>query len=211
MSAYLGMPRTHRLPVPAQAKFDTVKDRIETKANLVRGVEVGDKALILASLARADELRKDWGDIVEPALIARAQDVLAVIEREAAMQASLRAALEAGGATGTPGRLDITTIDTAALDAVITDALSGRTQIATVFGHNLVATAQVRAGGGWERKVRKRRRRGVDTLLNLPSHRSSARSASRCAAATGAPSRAASRRHSSCAPRAALRRGRRAR
>ena len=140
--------RTHCLPPLFQAKFDTVKDRIETKANLVRGVEVGDKALILASLARADELRKDWGDIVEPALIARAQDVLAIIEREAAMQASLRAALEAGGATGSPGHLDITTIDTAALDAVITDALSGRTQISTVFGHNLVATAQVWAAGG---------------------------------------------------------------
>jgi hypothetical protein len=69
-----------------QAKFDTVKDRIETRANLTRGVEVGDKELILTSLARADVLRKDWGDIVEPSLIARAQEVLALIEKEASLQ-----------------------------------------------------------------------------------------------------------------------------
>jgi hypothetical protein len=44
-------------------------------------------------------------------------------------QAALTHALETCHATGPPGQIDISTVDTAALDVVINDALSGRTQV----------------------------------------------------------------------------------
>jgi hypothetical protein len=144
-----------------QIKFKTVKDRIDTKANLEKGIRIGDKDLILKSLAKAAELEKDWGPIVSPEAVAQAQVwccsvlpfilislwssrlqvVLEVIAREERVTDELRAALGRGAAGGVVGAVDTSCIDTSGLDAVI--ASSQGATISTIAGQNLVKTAQV--------------------------------------------------------------------
>jgi hypothetical protein len=133
---------TDPIVAKAQAKFATVKDRIETKANLKRGIEIGDKALILRSLAKAEELKKDWGDIVPAAQLDAAQQMLAVIALEERVQDNLKLALKSGGPKGAIGALDASMCDTAALDQAVADATSGRVAIKTAFGANLIATCR---------------------------------------------------------------------
>ena len=123
-------------------KFATVKDRIETKQNLLRGIEIGDKALIERSLARAEELRADWGDIIPQEIKDKAASTLLVIARETQLQEDLKRTLSHGGPTGSIGSLDLSVMDTAELDAVIADALSGKVPVTTIVGRNLIATAQ---------------------------------------------------------------------
>jgi len=123
-------------------KFGTVKDRIETKANLIKGIDMGDKDLILKSLKRAEELKVEWGDIVPPELIAQATETLAIIAKEEATLDELKAVLAAGAAGGSVGALDVSGVETAALEAVLTEALSGRVRINTRVGQNLVLTCQ---------------------------------------------------------------------
>lgn len=124
------------------SKFATVRDRIETKQNLLRGIEIGDKALIERSLARAEELKGDWGDIIPADVREKAAAQLAVIQREAQLQEDLKRALSRGGPTGSVGALETSAIDTAELDGVIADALSGRIAVSTIVGRNLIASAQ---------------------------------------------------------------------
>ena len=123
-----------------QHKFNTVKDRVEARANLKRGVEIGDKAMILGALAKGDALAKEWGDVLGPELREAAKTAVATIALEETLQADLKSALRNGGPSGPVGSLDTSTIDVAALDRVIKDAASGRTNVTTIVGRQLIAS-----------------------------------------------------------------------
>lgn len=148
----------HPIITQCQAKFATVKDRIETKANLAKGIAIGDKDLILRSLARADELKKDWGDIVPASQLEAAQSMLVVIKLEETVQEDLKAALLTGGPSGEIGALDASTIDVTRLELAVADATSGKVSIKTAYGANLIATCSklrdlrlALRGGVWEK------------------------------------------------------------
>jgi hypothetical protein len=124
----------------AAVKFGTVKDRIEAKQGLTKGIAEGNKALILRSLAKVEELRKDWGEIVPREQIESAQAMLAIIALEVQVQDSLKAALASGGPRGAIGELDVSTIDVSALEVAIAAATNGRVSIKTAYGANLITT-----------------------------------------------------------------------
>ena len=124
----------------AAVKFGTVKDRIEAKQGLTKGIAEGNKALILRSLAKVEELRKDWGEIVPREQIEAAQAMLAIIALEVQVQDSLKGALASGGPKGAIGELDVSTIDVSALEVAIAAATNGRVSIKTAYGANLITT-----------------------------------------------------------------------
>jgi hypothetical protein len=124
----------------AAVKFGTVKDRIEAKQGLTKGIAEGNKALILRSLAKVEELRKDWGEIVPREQIESAQAMLAIIALEVQVQDSLKGALASGGPRGAIGELDVSTIDVSALEVAIAAATNGRVSIKTAYGANLITT-----------------------------------------------------------------------
>jgi hypothetical protein len=125
-----------------QAKFDTVRTRIEAKANLLKGIDMGDKALILASLARVEELQKEWGQIVPADAFTKAQEVLQIIAKEESTLDELRSALISNGLKGVVGRLDTSSIDPNGLEHVIQNCLASNVRISTQVGHNLIQSSQ---------------------------------------------------------------------
>ena len=129
--------------IRAHIKFATVKDRIETKENLTKGIKIGDKALILKSLAKAEELKKDWGDIVPPEQIEAAKEMMLVIALEERVQEALKESLKTGGPRGAIGALDCSDIDVSGLEAAVAAATSGRVAIKTAYGANLIATCSM--------------------------------------------------------------------
>jgi sugar diacid utilization regulator len=124
-----------------QAKFDTVRDRIETKSNLLRGIEMGDKQLILRSLQKAEELRADWGEIVSADAVAKARETLEVIAKEEKVLDDLRAALAVGSPTGATGSLDTSRVTFSQVESALAACSAGNTRVNTIVGKNLMATA----------------------------------------------------------------------
>ncbi|RYY36939.1 hypothetical protein EON62_01415, partial [archaeon] len=125
-----------------QRKFNTVRERREAMNNLRTGIERGDKALINASLTRAAELKREWGDVITPELQRAATEALRTIEREETVLNQLRRCLGEGRLSGAVGALNVRDTDAGVLDATITEVLGGSMRITTEVGRCLISTAQ---------------------------------------------------------------------
>ncbi len=114
----------------------------QTKRMLLEGISLGHKEKILRALAKAEELRKEWGNVDIPAeKFVEARAMLDIIEREEVALRELRAALATAGVTGTVGHLDPSTAAVKPLHDSVERIKS--TTIRTRMGNILVAFAQV--------------------------------------------------------------------
>lgn len=114
----------------------------QTRRRLAEGTELGDKKMILEALAKADELRKEWGpiDIPEP-MFAAAREMLDIIQKEEVILHDVSMAMSVGKISGKPGSVDSSKIDVSRLDGVIERAKTA--VVRTRLGLCLLSFAKV--------------------------------------------------------------------
>lgn len=127
--------------VECNKRFRAVREKIEAKRALARGIEVGSKEDIEWALAKIAELRPDNGSIVPDAEIEKAQRTLEIIAKEQKAQDDIRSAILGGSALGSLANLDTTCIRVDKLERAVASA-AGMT-ITTIVGMNLLSTAQL--------------------------------------------------------------------
>ena len=132
--------RGHPTYVQADNKFKTVREMAETKGRLTKGLDLGDKGMIMAALAKADELKAQWGDFIKPEDRARVESVLKVIAAEEATLSAVVAALSSGAIAGSVGSVDVSSVSTGELDLAL--AKANQTEIRTAAGKHLLESAK---------------------------------------------------------------------
>lgn len=119
---------------------------LQTKRQLKDGIDLGDKALILAALARADAFKAEWGEIDIPTeQFELARSTLDVIEKEEAALSGIRTALAQNGLQGTVGALVAKDVNVSALQSAV--HLVQPATVRTKLGNALVTFAKVLLDG----------------------------------------------------------------
>jgi hypothetical protein len=114
----------------------------QTKRQLKDGIDLGDKALIVAALARADAFKAEWGEIDIPAeQFELARNTLDIIEKEEMALSGIRASLSHNGLHGPVGGLVAKDVDVAGLQAAV--HLVQAATVRTKLGNALVTFAKV--------------------------------------------------------------------
>lgn len=124
-----------------RAKFATVEQRRQAKADLEEGIRVGDKELIAAAFGVADELRADFGEILDAGRVAKAREVLEQVRLEEIALEELMGALAVDRPTGPTGELNTTAVTTEKLEAAMAHATA--TKLVTQRANDLMSSARI--------------------------------------------------------------------